>query len=206
MMFKKMKNIDQAFRYVRWFTLAIVGGCFMLTAFVLHQAYRIKTKAADKIYVLVRGKALQAVASGRQENIPVEAKDHVRMFHYYFFTLDPDDQVIRTHIARALYLADGSAKRQYEDLKEDGYYSNIIAANISERITIDSITIRTDEYPYSFRCRATQKIIRATRISYRSLVTTGYLRNVTRSDNNPHGFLIEKWRILENRDIKTKSR
>jgi hypothetical protein len=32
------------------------------------------------------------------------------------------------------------------------------------------------------------------------LVTQGYLRNVSRSDNNPHGFLIEHWETLANRD------
>ncbi|RYY44760.1 MAG: conjugative transposon protein TraK, partial [Chitinophagaceae bacterium] len=26
------------------------------------------------------------------------------------------------------------------------------------------------------------------------------------SDNNPHGFLIEKWKTLENNDLKTQNR
>lgn len=201
-----MKNIDTAFQYVRGFTLIVVTGCFLLTVCVLYQAYQIKTKADYKIYVLANGKALEALASDRKENIPVEARDHIKMFHQFFFTLDPDDQVIQANIAKALYLADQSAKRQYEDLKESGFYSNIIAGNISERITIDSVTVDTRAYPYSFRCKATQKIIRTTSTSYRSLETEGYLRNVSRSDNNPHGFLIEKWKIIGNRDLKTETR
>ncbi|MDP3180258.1 MAG: conjugative transposon protein TraK, partial [Bacteroidota bacterium] len=40
----------------------------------------------------------------------------------------------------------------------------------------------------------------------RSLITEGALRNVSRSDNNPHGFLIERWNTIENRDIKTENR
>ena len=39
-----------------------------------------------------------------------------------------------------------------------------------------------------------------------SLITEGYLRNVSRSDNNSHGFLIEKWTIIENKDLKTENR
>jgi conjugative transposon TraK protein len=201
-----MKNIDTAFQYIRGFTLAVVMGCFLLIAFVLYQAYQIKTATANKIYVLANGKALEAMASDRKDNIPVEARDHVKMFHEFFFTLDPDDKVIQANITKALYLADQSAKRQYEDLKESGFYSNIIAGNISERITIDSIAVNTDDYPYYFRCKAKQKIVRTTSTSYRSLVTEGYLRNVSRSDNNPHGFLIEKWRIIGNQDIKRESR
>ena len=136
----------------------------------------------------------------------VEARDHIRMFHHYFFTLDPDDKVIEDNITKALYLADGSAKRQYENLKENGYYSNIIAGNISQQVSIDSLALNTDNYPYYFHCYATQHIIRTTSIVTRSLITEGYLRSVSRSDNNSHGFLIEKWRTIENKDLKTITR
>jgi hypothetical protein len=40
----------------------------------------------------------------------------------------------------------------------------------------------------------------------RDLVTEGWLREVNRSDNNPHGFLIERWAIIENRDLKVEQR
>ncbi len=100
--------------------------------------------------MLLNGKALEAIAGEKKDNIPVEARDHIKMFHYYFFTLDPDDKVIQANITKALYLADGSAKRQYENLKENSYYSNIIAGNISQQISIDSIAVNTDLYPYYF--------------------------------------------------------
>ena len=128
------------------------------------------------------------------------------MFHHYFFTLDPDEKVIQANITKALYLADASAKKQYDNLKENSYYSNVMAGNISQEITADSIIINTNSYPYYFRCIAQQKIIRPTTIVTRSLITEGYLRNVSRSDNNSHGFLIEKWTTLENKDIKTELR
>ena len=160
----------------------------------------------SKVYILANGKALEAYASDRKDNIPVEARDHVKNFHQYFFTLDPDDKVIQTNIAKALYLADGSAKREYDNLKENGYYANVIAGNISQQIKVDSITVDINEYPYHFRCYATQNIIRTTTTVTRNLITDGYLRNVSRSDNNPHGFLIERWTTIENKDLKTVNR
>jgi len=163
-------------------------------------------QSQQKIFILANGKALEAYAAERKDNIPVEARDHVKMFHHYFFSLDPDDKVIESNISKALYLADASAKQQYNDLKENSYYANIISGNISQEITIDSIDINISQYPFYFRCQAREKIIRATTIVTRSLVTEGWLRNVARSDNNPHGFLIEKWRTLENKDIKTEQR
>ena len=103
-------------------------------------------------------------------------------------------------------MADASAKKQYNNLKETGYYSNIIAGNISQQISIDSIALSIDQYPYFFQCHATQRIIRPTSIVTRSLIAKGYIRNVLRSDNNPHGFLIEKWEIIENKDINSQNR
>lgn len=205
-MFTKMKNIDTAFQYVRTFTFAIVTGCLLLCGFVLYKSYQLAAITQSKVYVLANGKALEAMAADRKDNIPVEARDHVKTFHIDFFTLDPDDKVIQSNIAKALYLADGSAKRQYEDLKENGYYSNIITGNISQQIMVDSVAVNINQYPYYFKCYGTQKIIRATSISYRNLITEGYLRNVSRSDNNPHGFLIEHWNMLENKDLKTEPR
>ncbi|MCW3110566.1 MAG: conjugative transposon protein TraK, partial [Segetibacter sp.] len=205
-MFKQMKNIDSAFRHVRTFTLIVIIGSIILSGFALYKSYQLVANMQSKVYILANGKALEAYASDRKDNIAVEAKDHVKAFHQYFFTLDPDEKVIQTNIAKALYLADASAKREYDNLKENGYFSNIISGNISQQITIDSVQVDINQYPYYFRCYATQNIIRTTSIVSRSLLTEGYLRNVSRSDNNSHGFLIERWTTIDNRDIKTENR
>lgn len=205
-MFQQMKNIDTAFRHIRLFSIIVIIVSVMLSAYSLFLSYRMVSHAGQKVYILANGKALEAYAADRKDNIPVEARDHVRMFHQYFFTLDPDEKVIQSNVTKALYLADGSAKEQYDALKENGYYSSLISGNISQQVQVDSIEIRLDDYPYYFRCVGTQKIIRPSSIVTRSLVTEGYLRSVSRSDNNPHGFLIEKWRTLENKDVNSQNR
>lgn len=205
-MFKQLTNIDTAFRHIRLFSLVLIICCVTCVCFTIYKSYELISESQERIYILSNGKALEAWSAERKDNIPVEGRDHVKMFHYNFFTLDPDDKVIQGNIMRALYLADASAKRQYDNLKENRYYSNIISGNISQEINIDSIRVDIDQYPFYFRCYAQQRLIRTTSIVTRSLITEGYLRNVSRSDNNPHGFLIEKWNTLENRDIKTENR
>jgi len=205
-MFKKMENIDTAFRHVRSFTLVVIIGCVLICCFALYKSFSLVSQMQSKIYILANGKALEAYASERKDNIPVEAKDHVKTFHKLFFTLDPDDKAITANITKALYLADGSAKRAYDDLKENGYYAGLISGNVNQTIVVDSVAVDINEYPYKFRCYATQSIVRPTSITTRSLVTDGALRNVSRSDNNPHGFLIERWSTIDNRDLKTVSR
>jgi conjugative transposon TraK protein len=206
MLFKQPQNINTAFRQIKLFCLALIIAYTLIVLFVVYKNYEMQSRAQQKIYILSNGKVMDAYASDRKENIPVEARDHIKTFHQSFFTLDPDDKVIQSNVGRALYLADGSAKREYDNLRENGYYSNIIAGNISQEITIDSIELDLNTYPYHFRCHATQQIIRSTSIAIRLLVTEGYLRNVSRSDNNPHGFLIERWATVENKDIKISNR
>lgn len=205
-MFTKMKNIDTAFRHVRGFTMFVVLGCTVITCYALYRSFASVALMQDKVYILANGKALEAYASDRKDNVPVEARDHIKTFHQFFFSLDPDDKVIKVNVTKALYLADNSVKRIYDDLKENGYYSGIISGNISQTVAIDSIRIDINEYPYRFKCFARQNIIRTTSILNRNLITEGTLRNVSRSDNNPHGFLIERFNTLENKDLGTVNR
>ncbi|MGC3947992.1 MAG: conjugative transposon protein TraK [Chryseolinea sp.] len=206
MIFSQLKNIDTAFRHIRLFSIIMIAACVLICCYTVLKSFELINETQERIYILSNGKALEAYAAERKDNIPVEARDHVRMFHYYFFTLDPDDKMIHGNITKALYLADISAKQQYDNLKENRYYSNIISGNISQSIEPDSIHIDMVNYPYYFRYHAHQRIIRATSVVMRSLITEGYIRNVGRSDNNSHGFLIEKWTTLENKDTKTINR
>ncbi len=205
-MFTKIKNIDTAFQHVRNFTIVVILGSFSICGFTIYKSYLLVNESKNRIYVLAGGKVLDAYSSERKENIAIEAIDHVATFHQYFFSLDPDNQVIEENINKALYLADASAKDQYEILKESGFYTSIISGNISQRVKIDSIRLDMDEYPYLFKCYAIQRIIRKTSIVTRSLQTEGFLRSVSRSKHNSHGFLIERWTTLENKDIKTQNR
>jgi conjugative transposon TraK protein len=205
-MFTQAKNIDTAFRHIKKFSVALIICTFFISVYALYENHQVIAETQARIFILANGKALEAYGADRKDNIPVEARDHIMMFHHYFFTLDPDEKVITSNITRALYLADVSAKKQYDNLKENGYYANLISGNISQVILVDSIFININSYPFYFHCTAREKLIRTTSVVTRSLITEGFLRNVERSDNNSHGFLIERWEIIENKDLKTENR
>nr|WP_183587171.1 conjugative transposon protein TraK [Mucilaginibacter lappiensis] len=201
-MFRKMRNIETAFQHVRGFTIVLTVGYFITIGYIVYQTRSLITTIQNRLYILYNGKVLEATATDRKDNLAVEARDHVKTFHQYFFTLAPDDKVIQGNLAKALYLADGSAKKEYDNLSENGYYANIIAGNVSQQVQTDSVSIDLRSYPYHFRFFGTQTIIRTTSTVTRSLVTEGELRSVSRSDNNPHGFLIQRWITLDNKDLK----
>ena len=136
-----------------------------------------------------------ALSQDLEQNRPVEAREHVRRFHELFFTLSPDKSAIEGNIQRAMFLSDRSAYAHYVDLAEQGYYNRIISGNMSQRIGIDSVRCDFNTYPY--------EVVTYAKLS---LVTRGRLLNSTRSDNNPHGFILEAFRVVENRDIKVYDR
>lgn len=204
--FQQLRNIDTAFKHIRVFSFAAIFVSGIICCYTIYKCHTLIIQTQERIYILSNGKALEAWSAERKDNIPVEAKDHVKMFHLHFFTLDPDDKMIQANVNKALYLADLSAKNQYDNLRENRYYANIISGNISQSIQVDSIHFDMNVYPFYFRCYARLHIVRATSVVLRSLITEGYLRNVARSDNNAHGFLIERWNTIENKDIKTENR
>lgn len=207
-MFQNLKNIDTAFRFVRVFSLFFLAGTIILGCYLIYRTTTILQHGQEKIYVLVNGKLIDAQAVERKDSLAVEIRDHVKMFHFYFYSLEPDDQINKRHLTAALYLADNSARQTYDNLTETGYYNNFITGNISQQVPDpDSILVNVTRPPYYFRYYGTLRIIRETSILTRSLVTEGTIRLLGAvSDNNPHGLLIENWKVLENKDLHVELR
>ncbi|WP_344672848.1 conjugative transposon protein TraK [Sphingobacterium kyonggiense] len=205
-MFTQFKNIDTAFRHIKTFSIFLILANVLTMGFCIYKSYDIVDRAQNRIHILYNGKVLEAIASDRKSNLPVQLRDHIKTFHQYFFTLSPDDRAIQANISKALYLADESAKKQYDNLRESGYYNNLISANVSQDIEVDSVRLDIDQYPYTFTCYATQKLVRASSTATRKLVTQGQVRDLkAQTDNNPHGFLVQGWEVLSNQDTDPKT-
>jgi len=207
MEFKSLKNIETRFRQIRFFGIVFIFLCAAITGYSVWNAYTFAEEQRQKIYVLDRGKSLMlALSQDMAQNRPIEARKHIRRFHELFFTLAPDKNAIEGNIRRALLLSDKSAFNYYRDLSEKGYYNRIISGNIIQNLQVDSVTCNFDIYPYKVVTYARQLIIRESNITERSLVTRCNLINSVRSDNNPHGFTMEAFEILQNRDLRVINR
>ena len=207
MEFKSLKNIETSFRQIRLYSIIFLVLCSVVVVWSVYSSYNFAEKQREKIYVLDGGKSLMlALSQDLSQNRPAEAREHVRRFHELFFTLSPDKSAIEHNVKRALLLADKSAYNYYSDFSEKGYYNRIIAGNINQVLKVDSVVCNFDSYPYQARTYAKQMIIRASNVTERSLVTTCRLLNSSRSDDNPNGFTIEGFTIIENKDLQTVKR
>lgn len=207
MEFKTLRNIENSFRQIRLFTFVFALLCFGVVGLVIFKSYNFAEEQRQKIYVLDNGKSLMvALSQDMSINRPVEAREHVRRFHELFFTVAPDKNAIESNVKRAFNLADQSAFNYYQDLSEKGYYNRMISGNIQQRIEVDSVVANFDSYPYEVQTFAKQFIIRSSNLTIRNLITNCSLVNSVRSDSNPQGFTIEKFNVVENKDVETVDR
>jgi conjugative transposon TraK protein len=203
MEFKTLRNIENSFKQIRLYAIVFAVLCFGVAGYAIWESYRFAELQRQKVYVLDNGKSLMlALAQDASINRPVEAREHIRRFHELFFTLAPDKSAIENNMKRAFNLADKSAFDYYKDLAEKGYYNRIISGNVQQRLEVDSVICNFETYPYAVKTYAKQFIIRSSNVTKRNLVTSCYLVNSVRSDNNPQGFNIEKFTVLQNNDLE----
>ena len=205
--FNSLLNIQKAFALTRIYLILITILTLSIGGYAIYSSYQFAEAQRSKIYVLENGQPLLlALSHNVEENRIAEAKSHVRRFHEYFFTVSPEKSAIEYNINKALFLADNAAADYYIKLKEDGFYERIISAGVLCEIIVDSVKIDDTTYPYKAYTYARTSVIRSSSILYRNLETSCNLLNSTRTENNPHGFIIENWKVLDNSDIKLVDR
>lgn len=179
--------------------LTIVGNvvvCGMLIAY----GSKVLSEERNQVYVLDGDIPFLAQRSQEEANFVMEAKADIQLFHQYFFTLPPDDDYIKWTLGKAMYMADETALKQKQAMEENGFFSDIVSSSATCTIMCDSIKL--DEHSRKFTYYGTQNIRRRTKSIRRTLITSGELENVPRTQNNPHGLLITHWKTLKNIDLE----
>jgi len=195
-----VKNIEAKIRLATWVAFGSFLTSIILSAVCCSYAYRQVSDARKSIYILSNGIPLQANQTDIQVNRPAEYRADIDLFHALFFSLTPDDKYIEYQLKKAMYLVDESGADQVNNLKENGFFNSVLSS--SSVITLQTDSISLDMAKRYFRYYGKLKIDRRSSTVIRSLITEGYLKDIPRSDNNPHGVLIVNWKTLENKDLE----
>jgi len=196
-----IKNIEDKIRLAGRLSALSFLSCICICATVSFFAWRQLLDARKSIYIMdASGIPQRARQTDVAINRAAEYRAHIARFHSLFFTLTPDDKFIEYQMKQAMYLVDESGVQQYNTLKEKGFFSSILSS--SSLLTIKTDSVYLDESRHYFRYYGTQKIDRRSAVIVRQLITEGYLKDLgIRSDNNPHGVLITRWKTLQNKDL-----
>lgn len=195
-----IKSIESKIRLATTVAISSLVIALLISAFALFSAYKQVANARQSVYILDNNVPILARQTDMQMNRPAEYKAHVDLFHSFFFSLTPDDEYIQHQMKKAMYLVDESGVQQMINLKEKGYFNSILSSSSVLTLETDSITV--DVPRKYFRYYGKLKIDRRSATLLRSLITEGYLKDIPRSDNNPHGLLITGWKTLENKDLE----
>jgi len=195
-----VKNIEAKIRLATWVAIGSFLTSVVLSGICCSYAYRQVSDARKSIYILSNGIPLQANQTDMQVNRPAEYRADIDLFHSLFFSLTPDDKYIEYQLKKAMYLVDESGADQVNNLKENGFFNSVLSS--SSVITLQTDSISLDMAKRYFRYYGKLKIDRRSSTVIRSLITEGYLKDIPRSDNNPHGVLIVNWKTLENKDLE----
>lgn len=199
-----IKHLENKIKLVTIVCCLFLLGTIVICISCLLTARSMVADAHKKIYVLDGNVPILVSRTDMNETLEVEAKSHVETFHHYFFTLAPDDKYIKYTMEKSMYLVDETGLAQFNALKEKGFYTNIMGTSAVFSIFCDSVQFDRDKMEFTYYGR--QRIERRTSILTRSLVTTGQLKRVPRTENNPHGLLIVNWRTLLNKDLEQKTK
>ena len=199
-----IKNLENKIKLTLVVSCMFMAGCIIISLGAIFTAKGMVDDAHKKVYVLDGTVPVLVQRTTMEETLDVEAKSHVELFHYLFFTLAPDDKYINYTMEKAMYLVDETGMAQYNALKEKGFYNNIMGTSAVFSIFCDSINFDKDKMTFTYYGR--QRIERRTNILMRKLVTAGDLKRVPRTENNPHGLMITNWRTLLNQDLEQKQK
>ncbi len=194
-----LKNLENKIKLALIVSIGSFVSAISIIIIGFNFATSLVNESRKNIYVLDNGIPMLVRQTSQDVNRLVEYKSHVNLFHLLFFTLPPDDEFMKNNIGKAMYLIDKSGAIEYNNLKEKGYYNAILASSAVMSIKTDSIRIDMDKMTFTYY--GIQRIERETRILTRELITTGSIKDVLRSDNNPHGCLIINWKTILNKDI-----
>ncbi|MPT33446.1 MAG: conjugative transposon protein TraK [Chryseobacterium sp.] len=199
-----IKNIEQRIRINKIVSLSAIAFAAFLVIAGFFFSYRMIQDSRRSIYVLDNGIPVLAKQTDVLFNRPVEYKAQIELFHRLFFTLAPDDAYIKENIQKSLYLIDDSGKKEYTNLREKGFYNQIVASSSMVSIHADSIRLNPEQKKFQFFGK--QMITRKSSVITRKLVTEGFFEDIIRSPNNPHGVLLKNWRIIDNEELSNQTK
>ena len=203
---KYFDTIETSFRKLKFITVASIASGVIIALGAVYISGQQMLSNNDNIYVIDRGSAVMAARSGQDAYRDLEVKDHIERFHELMFNLSPNSESIKRNLDRALVMSDKSAYDYWSDLSERGFYSRIVSANISQEIVIDSVNVDMSSYPYQAKTYAKVFMLRESNITAYDFESSCRLVDVERSPSNPHGLMIEKFRVSKNENMGTRQR
>lgn len=185
------KNIYEILKTNRFIVLSVIIMAMLSTIISSVISYKMYNKSLNGSFAIGKnGEVIPLQWVQQKENLEVEALEHLRLFHNYFYGIDATS--FESNIEKALWLGNSTVDNIYRQKKADGVYNRLMQYSLVQKvISIDSEIDLTAE-PYPFKTTTVFQINRGSIIDTYELVTTGLLIHLEKRNfpKNTHGLLI----------------
>lgn len=185
--------IYKVLRLNRFIVLSVIIIAFASSTISLFQIRKVQQEFLNKAFVIGGdGSAVPLQLTDEMDNLEVEARSHLEMFHTYFYDLNTSNY--ENHLEKSLWLGDHSVDEVYRQKKADGIYNRLLQYSLVQKVTSIASDVDLTAEPYKFSTVVQFEVHRGGIRDRYELVTTGALVRVDRHfPRNPHGLLITEY-------------
>ncbi len=184
------KNIYTVLKINRFIVLSVIIVAFLSSAFSLWSVFNMNRKMLNSMFAVnTDGSVIPLKLTSEKENLEVEARAHLDLFHQFFYGIDTSNY--EHNLEKALWLGNSSVDNAYRQKKAEGLYNRLIQYSLVQKVKKVDTELELTSEPYKFRTTTLFEINRGSVVDSYELVTTGELIKVDRHfPRNTHGLLI----------------
>lgn len=199
------KDIYNILRTNRFIVIAVVAMALLSSLFSGILVFKMHQKSLNSTFAVnTDGSIIPLKLVSQNENLEVEAKAHLELFHTYFYNIDASNY--EKNLDKALWLGNSSVDALYRQKKANGVYNRLLQFSLVQKVVSVKSEIDLGKEPYAFRTTTIFEINRGTIIDRYELTATGKLIHVDRNyPKNTHGLLITDFFENSLRKIKDEN-
>src|SRR6056297_3354074 len=184
------KNIYDVLKLNRFIVLAMIIGAVLTCMVSVLMVIKLHRESMNNAFVVNGdGSVIPLKMVSQLENLEVEAKAHLELFHGYFYGIDASNY--ESNLEKALWLGNSSVDALYRQKKAEGVYNRLLQYSLVQKVKSVNSKLDLAEEPYSFETKTIFEINRGTITDTYELTTTGKIIHVDRNfPKNTHGLLI----------------
>ncbi|MCX2681879.1 conjugal transfer protein TraK [Galbibacter sp. EGI 63066] len=184
------KNIYDMLRTNRFIVLSTVIGSALTCMVSVLMVIKLHRETVNSAFVVNgNGSVIPLKMVSQRENLEVEAKAHLELFHRYFYNINANNY--KRSLGKALWLGDNSVADLYKQKQAEGVYNRLLQYSLVQEVIKIEPQVDVRQEPYRFRVTTFFKINRGSIIDTYELTTSGSLMHVDRNfPHNTHGLLV----------------
>jgi hypothetical protein len=187
------KNIYSVLQTNRFVVITVVSGALISSLLFGWMMYDMQRTALNNSFAInTDGSVIPLKWVTQKENLEVEAKAHLELFHNYFYNIDASNYL--RNLEKALWLGNSSVDDLYRQKKADGVYNRLLQYSLVQKVLSIESQLDLQVEPYQFKTTTIFEINRGTVVDRYELISTGNLIVVDRNyPTNTHGLLITNY-------------